>query len=109
MDADSHWEKIYKTKAPDAVSWYRPHLDRSLALIESASMDRAARIIDIGGGTTEVAIISLSGIGFSRSGRVAGDELDEAIGQYINRAYNLMVGDVAAEGVAHVGLPLEPG
>jgi SAM-dependent methyltransferase len=50
MDADSHWEKIYKTKDPDAVSWYRSHLDRSLALIEAASTDRAARIIDIGGG-----------------------------------------------------------
>jgi 2-polyprenyl-3-methyl-5-hydroxy-6-metoxy-1,4-benzoquinol methylase len=50
MDTGSHWEKIYSTKAPDAVSWYRPHLDRSLALIESATMDRAARIIDIGGG-----------------------------------------------------------
>jgi 2-polyprenyl-3-methyl-5-hydroxy-6-metoxy-1,4-benzoquinol methylase len=50
MDARSHWEKIYGTKAPDAVSWYRSHLDRSLALIESASPDRAAHIIDIGGG-----------------------------------------------------------
>ena len=50
MDAGSHWEKIYRTKARDAVSWYRSHLDRSLALIESASLDRAAGIIDIGGG-----------------------------------------------------------
>ena len=50
MDAGSHWEKIYKAKAPDAVSWYRTHLDRSLELIESASLDRSACIIDIGGG-----------------------------------------------------------
>jgi len=50
MDAGSHWEKIYRTKAPDAVSWYRPHLDRSLAFIESVSPDRAASIIDVGGG-----------------------------------------------------------
>lgn len=50
MDAGSHWEKVYKTKASDAVSWYRPHLDRSLALIESASPGRAASIIDVGGG-----------------------------------------------------------
>ncbi len=54
-------------------------------------------IIDIGGGTTEVAIISLSGIVFSRSVRVAGDELDEAIVQYMKRAYNLMVGERTAE------------
>jgi len=52
-------------------------------------------IIDIGGGTTEVALISLSGIVFSRS--VAGDELDEAIVQYMKRAYNLMVGERTAE------------
>jgi rod shape-determining protein MreB and related proteins len=54
-------------------------------------------IIDIGGGTTEVALISLSGIVFSRSVRVAGDELDEAIVQYMKRAYNLMVGESTAE------------
>ncbi len=54
-------------------------------------------IIDIGGGTTEVALISLSGIVFSRSVRVAGDELDESIVQYIKRAYNLMVGERTAE------------
>ncbi len=54
-------------------------------------------IIDIGGGTTEVALISLSGIVFSRSVRVAGDELDEAIMQYMKRAYNLMIGERTAE------------
>jgi rod shape-determining protein MreB len=54
-------------------------------------------IVDIGGGTTEVAVISLSGIVFSRSVRVAGDELDEAIAQYLKRAYNLMVGERTAE------------
>ncbi|PYL67995.1 MAG: rod shape-determining protein [Verrucomicrobia bacterium] len=54
-------------------------------------------IIDIGGGTTEVALISLSGIVFSRSVRVAGDEMDEAIVQYMKRAYNLMVGERTAE------------
>jgi rod shape-determining protein MreB len=54
-------------------------------------------IIDIGGGTTEVALISLCGIVFSRSVRVAGDELDDAIVQYMKRAYNLMVGHRTAE------------
>ncbi len=54
-------------------------------------------VIDIGGGTTEVALISLSGIVFSRSVRVAGDELDEAIAQYMKRAYNLMVGERTSE------------
>jgi rod shape-determining protein MreB len=54
-------------------------------------------IIDIGGGTTEVALISLSGIVFSRSVRVAGDELDEAVAGYMKRAYNLMIGERTAE------------
>jgi rod shape-determining protein MreB len=54
-------------------------------------------VIDIGGGTTEVALISLSGIVFSRSVRVAGDELDEAIAQYMKRAYNLMIGERTAD------------
>src|SRR5258708_8573232 len=54
-------------------------------------------IIDIGGCTTEVALISLSGIVFSRSVRVAGDELDEAGAGYMKRAYNLMIGERTAQ------------
>jgi len=54
-------------------------------------------IVDIGGGTTEVAIISLGGIVTSRSIRVGGDELDEAIIQHIKRRYNLMIGERTAE------------
>ena len=54
-------------------------------------------IVDIGGGTTEVAVISLAGIVHSRSIRIAGDEIDEAIGAYIRRAYNLYVGERTAE------------
>ena len=56
-------------------------------------------VVDIGGGTTEVAIISLAGIVFCKSGRVAGDELDEAIVQYLRRNYNLMVGERTAENI----------
>lgn len=50
MDAKTYWEKIYTTKAPGAVSWYRPHLEISLALIERAAEARSASIIDVGGG-----------------------------------------------------------
>jgi rod shape-determining protein MreB len=56
-------------------------------------------IVDIGGGTTEVAIISLSGIVYSRSVRTAGDELDESVIQYMKRAYNLMIGERSAEDI----------
>ena len=56
-------------------------------------------IIDIGGGTTEVTVISLGGIVYSKSVRVAGDKMDEAIVQYINRNYNFLVGLGTAEAV----------
>lgn len=54
-------------------------------------------IVDIGGGTTEVAVISLSGLVVSRSIRVAGDELDESIASHIKKTYNLMIGERTAE------------
>jgi rod shape-determining protein MreB len=54
-------------------------------------------VVDIGGGTTEVAVISLSGIVTSQSIRVAGDKMDEAIVQYVKRKYNLLIGERTAE------------
>jgi rod shape-determining protein MreB len=57
----------------------------------------ANMIVDIGGGTTEVAIISLGGVVFSKSIRVGGDELDAAIMAYMKRAYNLLIGERTAE------------
>lgn len=56
-------------------------------------------VVDIGGGTTEVAVISLGGIVHSRSIRTAGDEIDEAIAAYVRRAYNLFIGERTAEQV----------
>jgi SAM-dependent methyltransferase len=50
MDVKKHWDKVYATKAPESVSWYRPQLETSLALIERAAVARSASIIDIGGG-----------------------------------------------------------
>ena len=54
-------------------------------------------IVDIGGGTTEVAVISLAGIVFSKSVRVGGDKMDEAIVNYLKRKYNLLIGERTAE------------
>ena len=54
-------------------------------------------VVDIGGGTTEVAVISLAGIVYSRSVRVAGDKMDAAIVQYIKRKYNLLIGEMTSE------------
>jgi len=50
MDPKSHWEKVYRTKQPNEVSWYRPHLEISLRLIEEATPTRDAQVIDVGGG-----------------------------------------------------------
>ncbi len=54
-------------------------------------------IVDIGGGTTDIAVISLSGIVYSRSVRVAGNEMDEAIMHYLKRKFNLLIGERTAE------------
>lgn len=57
----------------------------------------ASMIVDIGGGTTEVAVITLNGVVFCRSVRVGGDEMDQAIIQYVKRKYNLLIGERTAE------------
>jgi len=50
MNAQAHWQGIYTEKAPDAVSWFRPHLEQSLALTEQNTPDRSSSIIDVGAG-----------------------------------------------------------
>jgi 2-polyprenyl-3-methyl-5-hydroxy-6-metoxy-1,4-benzoquinol methylase len=49
-NVETHWDTVYRTKAPDAVSWYRPHLERSVDLIQRVAPDFSASIIDVGGG-----------------------------------------------------------
>ncbi|MDD5155701.1 MAG: rod shape-determining protein [Candidatus Omnitrophica bacterium] len=56
-------------------------------------------IIDIGGGTTEIAVISLAGIVFSKSIRIGGDEMDDAVIEYLKKTYNLMIGERTAEDI----------
>jgi 2-polyprenyl-3-methyl-5-hydroxy-6-metoxy-1,4-benzoquinol methylase len=63
MDTRTHWEKIYTTKATDQVSWYRPHLETSVALIERSVVDTSASIIDVGGGESTL-VDDLLGRGF---------------------------------------------
>ena len=60
-----------------------------------------AMVVDIGGGTTEVAILSLRGLAFSTSVRFGGDKMDEAIASFIRRKHNLMIGEMTAERVKH--------
>ena len=66
-------------------------------------------VVDIGGGTTEVAVISLGGIVTSRSIRIGGDEMDEAIVQYVKRTYNLLIGERTAEEIKiTIGFAITP-
>jgi 2-polyprenyl-3-methyl-5-hydroxy-6-metoxy-1,4-benzoquinol methylase len=63
MDKKSHWERLYGTKAPTEVSWFRPHLETSLALIERFARDHSASIIDVGGGESTL-VDDLIGAGY---------------------------------------------
>jgi rod shape-determining protein MreB len=56
-------------------------------------------VVDIGGGTTEVAVISLAGIVYSKSVRIGGDKMDEAILQHVKRKYNMLIGESSAEDI----------
>lgn len=70
---------------------------------------RGAMVVDIGGGTTEVAVLSLQGIAYSSSVRIGGDKLDEAISSHIRRHHNLMIGEMTAERVKHaIGSAIVP-
>jgi SAM-dependent methyltransferase len=61
MDVQNHWEKIYRNKPADAVSWYRAHLETSLALIERTATGRSAAVIDVGGGESTLVDDLLAG------------------------------------------------
>lgn len=78
MESKKHWEKVYQTKAPDKVSWYAPHLDTSIKLIQRAAPNREARIIDVGGGESTLV-----------------DDLLDA--KYLN----ISVLDISATAIAH--------
>jgi rod shape-determining protein MreB and related proteins len=66
-------------------------------------------VVDIGGGTTEVAVLSLGGLAYSNSVRVGGDKLDDAIASSIRRKHNLMIGEITAERIKHtIGLARKP-
>ncbi|HEY0028132.1 MAG TPA: rod shape-determining protein [Allosphingosinicella sp.] len=68
-----------------------------------------AMVVDIGGGTTEVAVLSLQGLAYSTSVRVGGDKMDEAIGAAIRRKHNLMIGEATAERIKHeLGTAVRP-
>lgn len=84
-DRAAHWQQVYETRAPDRVSWYRPHLDVSLELLERAGLSARSRLIDVGGGAstlvdelldrglTDVTVLDLSAAALSISKARLGD------------------------------------
>jgi rod shape-determining protein MreB len=67
-------------------------------------------VVDVGGGTTEVGVISLQGLALSRTVRVGGDKMDEAIASYVRRRYNLLIGEGTSERVKlEIGSAVRPG
>ncbi len=85
-------ECVRTTRGPDRRADGRGDRGRSADPRATGSM-----VVDIGGGTTEVAVLSLSGIVYSRSVRVGGDKMDEAIISYMRRNHNLLIGETTAE------------
>lgn len=89
MTTREHWENVYSQKSPDAVSWFRPRLDRSLALIAQAGLAPNSHIADIGGGastlvddllalgTAKVSVADLSASALEHSKRRLGDDADK--------------------------------
>jgi rod shape-determining protein MreB and related proteins len=68
-----------------------------------------AMVVDIGGGTTEVAVLSLRGLAYSHSVRVGGDKLDDAITSFVRRKHNLLIGEITAERIKHqIGCAILP-
>jgi cell division protein FtsA len=72
-------------------------LASSYAVLTEDEKDLGVCVVDIGGGTTDIAVISLSGIVYSRSVRMAGNQMDEAVMNYLKRKYNLLIGERTAE------------
>lgn len=94
-------KKAFEDAAFDAMSRSVDLVEEPMAAAIGAGLriasPRGNMIVDIGGGTTEVAVISLDGIVVSRSLRVAGDELDDAVVQYVKRRFNISIGTATGE------------
>jgi SAM-dependent methyltransferase len=97
MDARSHWEQVHATKDPRQVSWFSPHLVRSLELIERAAPDRLASLLDVGAGQSTL-VEDLLGLGYENISvleisQTALDGLKARVGQ-AGRAIRWICGDV---------------
>jgi len=91
-------DSAYRAGADDVITIPEP-VASAIGVGLPVEEPAASMIVDIGGGTTEVAILSLGGIVHARSIRVGGDEFDSAITNYIKRSYNLIIGERTAEDI----------
>lgn len=97
---NSHARKVYLIEEPMAAA-----IGAGLPVHEASG----SMVVDIGGGTTEVAVMSLGGIVYSLSVRVGGDKMDEAIVSYIRRNHNLLIGESTAEKIKkNIGAAIPP-
>lgn len=97
MDAQAHWDSVYSTKAPAEVSWYKPHLETSLALIQRVARDSRAAIVDVGGGESTL-VDDLVGTGYLNItvldiSRTAIDHTRQRLGP-ASENVNWLVGDI---------------
>jgi SAM-dependent methyltransferase len=109
MDARAHWEQVYATKDPQRVSWFRPHLERSLELIERAEPDRRASILDVGAGQSTL-VDDLLGRGYEsitvlEISRAALDGLKERVRE-AGAAVQWICGDVTETTLPEAGFDL---
>ena len=103
MDKQAHWESVYGTKAPTEVSWFRPHLDTSLSLIQRVASERSAAIIDVGGGESTL-VDDLLSIGYDDLtvldiSRVAMEHTEQRLGS-AGSLVKWLVGDITEIGLA---------
>jgi 2-polyprenyl-3-methyl-5-hydroxy-6-metoxy-1,4-benzoquinol methylase len=109
MDARSHWERVYATKDPREVSWFRPHLERSLELIERAAPDRGASILDVGAGESTLVDDLLrrgyANITVLEISKTALDALKERVGE-AGAAVQWICGDVTETALQEAGFDL---
>ena len=106
MDRQTHWERVYEEKAATAVSWYRPHLERSLELIERAAPDRGASILDVGAGEStlvdDLLRLGYANITMLEISQTALDALKERVGQ-AGAAVQWICGDVTEAALPEAG------
>ncbi|HEX7111496.1 MAG TPA: class I SAM-dependent methyltransferase [Mizugakiibacter sp.] len=108
-DREAHWQKVYTEKSADAVSWYRPHLDVSLRLLERAGMDAHSRLIDVGGGaSTLVDDLLARGLAAITVLDIAAPALDTARQRLGARAVSVtwLAGDVTRVALPEAGYDL---